>query len=44
MKYIFILYAFDMVDLCIIIYILGQSLHSLICMENYAQHKMDRRE
>jgi hypothetical protein len=44
MKYIFILYAFDMVDLYIIIYILGQSLHSLTCMKNYAQYKMGKRE
>jgi hypothetical protein len=37
MKYIFTLYACDMVDICIIIYILSQSLHSLTCTKNYAQ-------
>jgi hypothetical protein len=35
MKYISILYAFDMVDLCIIIYILSQNLHFLTYAENY---------
>jgi hypothetical protein len=40
MKYIFILYAFGIVDLCIIIYTLGQS---LTCMENYV-HNMGRRD
>lgn len=34
------MYLIDMVDLCIIIYILGQSLHSLTSTENYGQHKM----
>jgi hypothetical protein len=36
MKCIFILYTFDMVDLCIIIYMLAQSLHSLTFTKNYA--------
>jgi hypothetical protein len=44
MKYIFILCAFVIVDLCIIIYILYQNLHNLTCTKNYAQHKMGRRE
>jgi fatty-acid desaturase len=44
MKHIFILYAFGIVDLHIIIYTLGKSLQSLTCMKNYAQHIIGRRE
>jgi hypothetical protein len=44
MKYIFMLYVFDMVDLCIIIYIFDQNLHNVTCTKNYAQHKIGRRK
>jgi hypothetical protein len=44
MKYTFLLYAFVIVDLCIIIYVVGQRLHNLTCTEDYVQHNMGRRK
>jgi hypothetical protein len=44
MKYIFILYAFYIVNIYIILYILDQILKSLTCTKTYAHHIMGRRE
>jgi hypothetical protein len=41
MKCISILYAFGIVNVCIILNIFGQN---LTCTENYAHHSMGRRE
>jgi hypothetical protein len=41
MKYTFILYSYDIVDLHIIIYICKNKLLDLTCTKNYARHIMD---